>query len=129
MPGDSPGRPRPDGPSVMGIPLLAEGWIGLLSAFVHDNEVMASTEQVERLVAQQFPQWAGLPVKRLPIGGTDHALFRLGDDLVARMPRIEWAAGSAAKDARWLPLLAPHLPLRVPAPLAVGEPGLGYPFP
>jgi len=53
---------------------------------VHDNEIVTSVELVERLVAQQFPQWADLPVLALPIGGTDHSLYRLGDDLVARLP-------------------------------------------
>jgi aminoglycoside phosphotransferase (APT) family kinase protein len=95
---------------------------------VHDNEIVTSVEQVGRLVAQQFPQWAGLPIQRLPIGGTDHTLYRIGDDLVARMPRIAWASGSADSDLRWLPHLAPHLPLRVPTPVAVGEPGEGFPF-
>jgi aminoglycoside phosphotransferase (APT) family kinase protein len=95
---------------------------------VHDDEVKTSVGLVNRLVARQFPQWAGLPIQQLPLGGTDHALYRLGDELVARMPRIHWAADLAAKDARWLPVLAPHLPLSVPSPLAVGEPGFGYPF-
>jgi len=94
---------------------------------VHDNEIQTSVEQVERLVAQQFPQWAKLPITRLPVGGTDHTLYRIGDDLVARLPRIDWASGSAETDLRWLPYLAPHLPLRVPAPVAVGEPGEGFP--
>jgi aminoglycoside phosphotransferase (APT) family kinase protein len=95
---------------------------------VHDNEAPTSVELVARLVAQQFPQWAQLPLAQLPLGGTDHALYRIGDGLVARMPRIGWAAGLAVKDARWLPFLAPHLPLTVPTPLAVGEPGFDYPF-
>jgi aminoglycoside phosphotransferase (APT) family kinase protein len=56
-------------------------------------------------------------------------LFRLGDDMVVRMPRIEWAADQAESDGRWLPVLAPHLPLAVPAPLAVGAPGEGFPWP
>ena len=128
MPGDSPRPGPPDWPSVAGIPLSTEGGLGLRSAFVHDNEIVTSVDQVSRLVAQQFPQWANLPVRRLPVGGTDHTLYRIGDDLVARLPRIDWASGSADKDSRWLPFLAPHLPLDVPAPVAVGEPGEGFPF-
>lgn len=60
--------------------------------------------------------------------GHDHALFRLGEELVARMPRIGAASQQADSDRRWLPYLAPQLPLPVPAPLAVGEPGADYPF-
>jgi len=95
---------------------------------MHDNEIPLGTELVHRLVAQQFPQWAGLPVTALALGGTDHALFRLGDGLVARMPRIGWAAGQAESDSRWLPVLAPHLPLAVPVPVAVGEPDEDFPW-
>ncbi|MBB5873332.1 aminoglycoside phosphotransferase (APT) family kinase protein [Allocatelliglobosispora scoriae] len=95
---------------------------------MHEGEIRTDAELVRRLVARQFPQWADLPVTPMPIGGTDHALYRLGDDLIARMPRIDWAIDQAASDERWLPVLAPHLPLTVPAPLGVGEPGEGYPW-
>lgn len=95
---------------------------------LHDDEVVSTPDLVRSLVADQFPRWADLPVTPGPAGGTDHHLFRLGDELLVRMPKIAWAQDQAAGDARWLPLLAPHLPLRVPAPEAVGEPGLGFPF-
>ncbi|MCM4083158.1 aminoglycoside phosphotransferase family protein [Paractinoplanes hotanensis] len=97
---------------------------------MHADEVRASRELVRRLVAAQCPQWAGLPVAELPgeVEGTDHVLFRLGDELVARMPKIGWAVGQAESDARWLPLLAPLLPVRIPVPVFVGEPGFGYPW-
>ncbi|GAA1817514.1 hypothetical protein GCM10009682_42920 [Luedemannella flava] len=95
---------------------------------MHENEVPTDADQVRRLVAAQFPQWAGLPVTPVTHTGTDHALYRLGDDLVARLPRIDWALDQVDSDQRWLPRLAPHLPLAVPATLAVGEPGEGYPW-
>jgi aminoglycoside phosphotransferase (APT) family kinase protein len=60
--------------------------------------------------------------------GTDHDIYRLGDDLAARLPRIGWATGQATKEAEWLPKLAPHLPLAVPVQLAMGQPAEGYPF-
>lgn len=91
--------------------------------------MVATADQVRRLVAAQQPQWAGRPVTPVAAFGTDHCLFRLGDDVVARMPRAPWAVDQAASDARWLPVLAPHLPVAVPVPLAVGEPGEGYPWP
>jgi len=58
----------------MGIPLSSEGGLGLTSPFVHDNETVTSVDLVGRLVAQQFPQWAELPIRRLPVCGTDHTL-------------------------------------------------------
>jgi aminoglycoside phosphotransferase (APT) family kinase protein len=60
--------------------------------------------------------------------GTDHDIYRLGDHLAARLPRIGWATDQAAKEAEWLPKLAPHLPLAVPVQLAMGHPAEGYPF-
>ncbi|GLY26011.1 aminoglycoside phosphotransferase family protein [Micromonospora sp. NBRC 101691] len=97
---------------------------------MHDNEIRASVGQVRRLVADQCPQWVGLPVVPLPdeVEGTDHVLFRIGDELAARMPKIAGAVDQADSDARWLPLLASHLPVRIPVPLHVGEPGAGYPW-
>jgi aminoglycoside phosphotransferase (APT) family kinase protein len=91
---------------------------------IHDGEIRATAGQVRRLVAAQRPQWAGLPVTPLPdtVEGTDHVLFRIGDELLARMPKIAWAAGQADSDARWLPVLAPRLPAPIPVPLHLGEP-------
>lgn len=95
---------------------------------LHDDEITVTADDVARLVAEQLPEWAGLPVTPVVESGTDHLLFRLGDALVARMPKIGWAGTHALADARWLPLLAPSLPLAVPAPLAVGEPDDRFPF-
>ena len=81
------------------------------------------------LIARQFPEWAGLSLERLAPGGSDHVIYRLGRELTVRLPRHEGAIGQAAKEARWLPRLAAHLPLAVPEPVAVGEPDLGYPWP
>jgi aminoglycoside phosphotransferase (APT) family kinase protein len=96
---------------------------------MHPNEVLADPPLVRRLLAEQMPQWAGLPVAELPLGGTDNAVYRLGDDLVVRLPRIEWAVEARAKEHHWLPRLAPLLPVAIPVPLALGEPGAGYPWP
>jgi aminoglycoside phosphotransferase (APT) family kinase protein len=97
---------------------------------VHDNEVRATVEQVGSLVRVQCPQWADLPVVPLPddVEGTDHVLFRVGGELVVRMPKIASAEGQVESDARWLPVVAPHLPVRVPVPIFVGEPGAGFPW-
>ncbi|WP_243057473.1 aminoglycoside phosphotransferase family protein [Nocardioides sp. SR21] len=95
---------------------------------MHDDDVPTTAEQVARMVAQQHPQWSHLPVTPVSEFGTDHCLFHVGDELVARMPRVGWAADQAASDAAWLPVLAPHLPVTVPAPVALGEPDDDYPF-
>lgn len=83
---------------------------------------------VERLIATQFPQWAHLPITPVEPGGWDNRTFRLGDTMSVRLPSTPGHAGQAEKELRWLPVLAPHLPLPVPVPLASGAPGEGYPF-
>ncbi|GGM79252.1 aminoglycoside phosphotransferase family protein [Dactylosporangium sucinum] len=95
---------------------------------MHEGEVPTDAELVRLLLAAQFPAWAGLPVTPVASGGTDNAIYRLGDELAVRLPRIDWATGQIALEETWLPLLAPRLPVAVPAPLAVGEPGFGYPY-
>jgi aminoglycoside phosphotransferase (APT) family kinase protein len=69
-----------------------------------------------------------LPIELVPSGGTDNALYRLGDDMVARLPRTPRTTTTLEKELRWLPRLAPHLPLAIPVPLAEGSPAAGYPF-
>jgi len=96
---------------------------------MHADELDVDAALVRRLLAAQFPHWANDPIRPVASTGTDNALFRLGDDRVARLPRIHWAAGQPLTEARWLPRLAPQLPLPIPVPLALGEPALGYPFP
>ena len=96
---------------------------------MHEHEVATSVELVRRLLADQFPEWAGLPLAPVPSAGTDNALYRLGSDMVVRLPRIDWASGQALKEREWLPKLAPVLPLAVPMQLALGKPGHGYPWP
>jgi aminoglycoside phosphotransferase (APT) family kinase protein len=83
---------------------------------------------VRRLLRAQFPQWADLPLAIVEPSGTDHTIYRLGDDMVVRMPIIEYATRQAAKEARWVPFLAPQVPLALPMPLAMGAPGEGYPW-
>lgn len=95
---------------------------------MHDDQVDPSVDDVRRLLAAQHPEWADLPVSPVAETGTDHALFRLGDDLVVRMPVIGWADGQAASEAVWWPRLAPHLPVTVPVPVALGVPDRDYPF-
>ena len=96
---------------------------------MHDDEVDTDADLVRRLLASQFPQWAELPIERFQSAGTDNAIYRLGDDLAVRLPRIHWAVDNVAKEQKWLPVLAPHLPLAVPLPVAAGEPEDAFPYP
>jgi aminoglycoside phosphotransferase (APT) family kinase protein len=100
----------------------------LLRTTMHDGEIETDVSLVRRLLAGQFPQWADLPIDPVESYGTDHDIYRLGAELAARLPRIGWATDQAAKEAEWLPKLAPHLPLAVPSPVTRGHPDLGYPF-
>jgi aminoglycoside phosphotransferase (APT) family kinase protein len=95
---------------------------------LHPDEVAVTPRQVRRLLSSQFPQWATLPLTPIPPSGTDHTLYRLGEDLLVRMPRIGWAVTQVETDRQWLTRLAPFLPVPVPAPVAVGEPGDSYPW-
>ena len=100
----------------------------MATAKMHPNEVNPAVSLVRGLLREQFPQWADLPLVPVESAGTDNAIYRLGEDLAVRLPRIDWALGQADKERQWLPKLAPFLPLRVPDPLAAGEPALGYPW-
>ena len=95
---------------------------------MHDDEVATSVALVRQLLAAQFPQWADLPIEPVHSAGTDNAIYRVGDDMAVRLPRIHWATGQMDKEHQWLPRLAPLLPLAIPVPLAKGTPGEGYPW-
>ena len=95
---------------------------------MHDNEVDIDVPLVRQLLSAQFPQWANLSIKRVPSAGTDNAIYRLGTDMCVRLPRIPEAAKHVEKEQRWLPQLAPHLPLAIPVPLGKGSPCAGYPW-
>lgn len=84
--------------------------------------------QVRRLVAEQFPQWADLPVEPVSKGGWDNRTFHLGTEKVVRIPSASEYAQAVEKEHRWLPTLAPRLPLPIPVPLAKGRPGADYPY-
>jgi aminoglycoside phosphotransferase (APT) family kinase protein len=80
------------------------------------------------LVGTQFPQWGHLPIVPIKSAGTHNALFKLGEDMVVRIPRATWATQQVQKEQEWLPRLAPDLPLVVPVPLVHGKPDEIYPW-
>jgi hypothetical protein len=92
---------------------------------MHADEVLTDVPLVRRLLAEQFPEWAELSLERVPSSGTDNALYRLGADMVVRLPRIDWAVAGLQRELEWLPTLAPLLPVSVPVPLAEGRPSEG----
>jgi aminoglycoside phosphotransferase (APT) family kinase protein len=95
---------------------------------MHADELELDAGLVRRLLTEQFPQWSERTIERVPSSGTDNALFRIGDDLVARLPRVGGAVRGLEKELRWLPELAPRLPVAVPEPIAQGAPTDGYPW-
>jgi aminoglycoside phosphotransferase (APT) family kinase protein len=91
------------------------------------REVDVTVDVVRALLADQHPDFAALPIVHVE-DGWDNAMFRLGDDLALRMPRRAAGGLLILTEQRWLPQLAPSLPLSTPVPVRVGEPGRGYPF-
>jgi aminoglycoside phosphotransferase (APT) family kinase protein len=95
---------------------------------MHDGEADIDAGLVRRLLAAQFPSLAGLPVSEVRSTGTVNAIFRLGGQLCLRLPRLARYAEDIDREWHCLPRLAPHLPLRIPEPVELGQPGDGYPF-
>jgi aminoglycoside phosphotransferase (APT) family kinase protein len=95
---------------------------------LHEGEVDIDLALVEQLVITQFPQFSELPLCPVESTGTVNAIYRLGDELCVRLPRLVKWAPSLERELRWLPRLAPHLSLTIPEPVAAGTPANGYPF-
>lgn len=84
---------------------------------------------VSALVAEQFPQWAGLPVHRVELDGWDNTTYRLGPTLSIRLPSADGYAVQVEKERRWLPVLRPHLSLPIPEVAGCGRPSELFPRP
>lgn len=95
---------------------------------MHADEANIDASLVQRLVRSQFPEWSDLEIQVVESSGSSNAMYRLGDELVARLPRIPSAAGAVSKEQRWLPILGPHLPIAVPEPVGSGRPAEKYPY-
>lgn len=100
---------------------------------MHDNEQEVNAVLVQSLLKKQCPQWADLELRPIFSSGTDNALFRLGNQYVVRMPRIEWSPGSVSnginKEYLWVPQLAQHLKIPISEPVFMGMPNETYPWP
>ncbi|MFF4771818.1 aminoglycoside phosphotransferase family protein [Microtetraspora fusca] len=88
-----------------------------------------TADLVRTLISEQFPEWDGLPIEPVARQGWDNRTFRLGDRLSVRLPSAEGYVAGIEKEDRCLPILAEHLPVPVPTPVATGRPAAGYPFP
>lgn len=95
---------------------------------MHADEVHVDEDVARRLLGEQFPDWAALSLREVRPWGTDNAVYRLGDDLVVRLPRTPRTSRTLEMERYWLPQLAPKLPLAVPLPVADGAPSRDYPF-
>ena len=95
---------------------------------MHVDELAIDEPVVRRLIGEQFPEWSRLPLRRVEPQGTDHAIYRLGQELSVRLPRRGGPTEAGSKELEWLPRLAPLLPTEIPVPLAQGRPGAGYPW-
>lgn len=94
-----------------------------------DGQAGIDAALVRRLLHARFPHWADLPLTPSGSAGTSNVMYRLGSDMVVRLPRTAGAASDVDKEHEWLPRLAPRLPASVPAPLGKGAPADGYPWP
>lgn len=95
---------------------------------MHADEIEINVSLVQSLIADQFPQWANLPVTPVASMGTDNALFRIGNAMQARLPRVPWAVASVAKESTWLPQIAPFISTPITIPLQLGKPTKNYPY-
>lgn len=90
-------------------------------------DVPVTEELVRRLVSEQFPQYALLPV-RAAAGGWDNEMFRVGDHVAARLPRRQLGADLSWTEHHWLARVGASWTFAAPLPVAVGQPGHGYPW-
>jgi len=100
---------------------------------MHDDEIAVTASTVRALIAEQFPRWAQRPVTCLSTGGTEHTVWRLGEDMTVRLPRRltdpAVATSRMETEAKALTYLADHCPVPGPRAVAIGRPGAGFPLP
>lgn len=92
------------------------------------NSLSITVSLVTELIAQQFPEWSYLSIKQVEKQGHDNRTFRLGGEMLIRLPSAECYNVKVAKEQKWLPILAQHLSVLIPQPLAMGQPSQHYPF-
>jgi aminoglycoside phosphotransferase (APT) family kinase protein len=95
---------------------------------MHPDELDISEALARRLIREQFPQWADLPLTRVKPEGTVNAIFRMGTELSVRLPRRDGPTEPGGREFEWLPRIAGHVPLEVPTPVAQGQPSAEFPW-
>ena len=95
---------------------------------MHSDELEIDEPLVRRLLGEQFPEWADLPLRRIEPRGTVNAIFRLGNELSVRLARREGPTEPGSDELNWLPTLAPVLPVEIPVAVAQGRPSSEYPW-
>lgn len=86
-----------------------------------NNKIEITLEFVKKLIDEQFPQYAHLPIKQVLPGGHDNRTFRLGQDMSIRLPSAECYAPKVQIEHKWLPVLANNLSVQIPTPIALGK--------
>jgi aminoglycoside phosphotransferase (APT) family kinase protein len=99
-----------------------------MSTIQESDELEISLSLVTDLIAEQFPQWTDLSIKPVPVSGIDNRMFRLGEEMLIRLPSAEEYSEQVKKEQKWLPLIASGLSFRIPEPLAMGKPSKIYPW-
>jgi aminoglycoside phosphotransferase (APT) family kinase protein len=102
--------------------------IAMINPQIDVKHLVIDEMLVRGLVDAQFPHWAGLPIQPVAAGGWNNKTFHLGNHMLVRLPSAAGYAAQVEKEQRWLPILAPLLPLPIPTPLALGTPANGYPW-
>lgn len=105
----------------------------ILAVNMHANQLTVSLEAVRALVEAQFPRWRQLPIRQMELLGTVNAIFRIGDGLAARFPLqagdVESTGRRLEAEAEAARELLGRTRFPTPEPVALGEPGPGYPLP
>lgn len=96
---------------------------------MHAGEILVEENTARRLIGEQFPEWRNEPVRAVDADGTVNAIFRIGDGLAARFPRTATTLETLQAEAAAMHEFAEHSPVTAPEPVAIGEPGAGYPMP
>ena len=100
---------------------------------MHEHELKIDEHLVHTLIKEQCLSWVHLPLTSVASSGTDNALFRLGNDYVVRLPRVEWNPGSndknIDKEYEWIRKIAPGLKTPISEPLFKGHSTDFYPWP
>jgi len=92
------------------------------------NNIEITLDVVRNLILEQFPQWSNLPIKPVELSGWDNRTFRLGDEMLIRLPSAEGYVVQVLKEQKWLPKLANNLSVQIPTPIALGKPSELYPW-